>query len=111
MHMISYIVLHPTLNKIFIIIIIQVLVICRPTFISTTKHYYRGIPLVPWIPIRPDLVLVTDASLYILELTVGFESNLQINSNRKKALNIYIYIYIYIQGEVKTKIKAKAYFR
>ena len=35
--------------------------------------------------IRPDLVLVTDTSLYILELTVGFESNLQINSDRKKA--------------------------
>ena len=33
----------------------------------------------------PDLVLVTDTSLYILELTVGFESNLQINSDRKKA--------------------------
>ena len=35
--------------------------------------------------LRPDLVLVTDTSLYILELTVGFESNLQINSDRKKA--------------------------
>ena len=34
--------------------------------------------------LRPDLVLVTDTSLYILELTVGFESNLQINSDRKK---------------------------
>ena len=35
--------------------------------------------------LRPDLVMVTDTSLYILELTVGFESNLQINSDRKKA--------------------------
>ena len=35
--------------------------------------------------LRPDLVLVTDTSLYILELTVGFESSLQINSDRKKA--------------------------
>jgi len=35
--------------------------------------------------LRPDLVLVTDTSLYILELTVGFESNLQIKSDRKKA--------------------------
>ena len=34
--------------------------------------------------LRPDLVLVTDTSLYILELTVGFESNLQNNSDRKK---------------------------
>ena len=35
--------------------------------------------------LRPDLVLVTDASCYIIELTVGFESNIQINANRKKA--------------------------
>ena len=35
--------------------------------------------------LRPDPVLVTDTSLYILELTVGFEPNLQINSDRKKA--------------------------
>ena len=35
--------------------------------------------------LRPDLVLVTDTSLYILELTVGFESNLNSNSDRKKA--------------------------
>ena len=35
--------------------------------------------------LRLDLVLLTDTSLYILELTVGFESHLQINSDRKKA--------------------------
>ena len=36
--------------------------------------------------LRPDLALVTDnSSLYIVELTVGFESNIQINSDRKKA--------------------------
>ena len=35
--------------------------------------------------LRPDLVLVNGTSLYILELTVGFESNMQINSDRKKA--------------------------
>ena len=35
---------------------------------------------------RPDLVLTTsDKHLYILELTVGFESNLENNTNRKKA--------------------------
>ena len=54
----------PTLNKEIIIIII---------IISTGDC------------LRPDLVLVTDASLYILELTVGFESNIQINADRKKA--------------------------
>ena len=35
--------------------------------------------------LRPDLVLVTDTSLSILELTIGLESNLQINSDQKKA--------------------------
>ena len=35
--------------------------------------------------LRPDLVLVNGTSLFILELTVGFESNMQINSDRKKA--------------------------
>ena len=34
--------------------------------------------------LKPYLVMVTDTSLYILELTVGFKSNLQINSDRKK---------------------------
>ena len=34
--------------------------------------------------LRPDFVLL-DSSLYILEPTVGFESNIQINSERKKA--------------------------
>ena len=34
---------------------------------------------------RPDIALVTEnSSLYIIELTVGFESNIQINSDRKK---------------------------
>ena len=34
--------------------------------------------------LRPDLVLITKIlSLYILELAIGFESNMQINSNRK----------------------------
>ena len=35
--------------------------------------------------LRPDLLLVTrDKCLYILELTVGFESNLRNNSHRKQ---------------------------
>ena len=34
--------------------------------------------------LRPDLVLISNNStLYILELTLGFESNIQINSDRK----------------------------
>ena len=34
--------------------------------------------------LRPDLVLVlNNASVYVLELTVGFESNIKINSDRK----------------------------
>ena len=33
---------------------------------------------------RPDLALISpDNSLYVLELTVGFETNIEINSNRK----------------------------
>ena len=34
--------------------------------------------------LRPDLVLITNnSSLYIVELTLGFEANMQLNSNRK----------------------------
>ena len=34
--------------------------------------------------LRPDLVLITkNSALYIMELSLGFESNMQINSNRK----------------------------
>ena len=35
--------------------------------------------------LRPDLVLITGSFRYILELTVRFESNIQLNSDRKKA--------------------------
>ena len=36
--------------------------------------------------LRPDLLLLTEnKSLYILELTIGFETNIQITSNRKAA--------------------------
>jgi len=35
---------------------------------------------------RPDLVLVLpDNKIYILELTVGFETNLEVNAERKRA--------------------------
>ena len=35
--------------------------------------------------LRPDLLLaIENECLYILELTVGFESNLQVNANRKR---------------------------
>ena len=35
---------------------------------------------------RPDLLMLTeDKLLYILELTIGFETNIQNNSNRKAA--------------------------
>jgi hypothetical protein len=35
--------------------------------------------------LRPDLLLVTEnRCLYILELTVGYEPNLQVNANRKR---------------------------
>ena len=35
--------------------------------------------------LRPDLLLVTEnRCLYILELTIGYESNLQVNANRKR---------------------------
>ena len=57
----------------------------------TTCSLYADLPsfLSPSIitgdSLRPDLILVNGTSLYILELTVGFESNMQINSDRKKA--------------------------
>ena len=56
------------------------LTICRSTFISITKHYYWALLL----GILLDPVLYWYASLYILERTVGFESNIQINADRKK---------------------------
>ena len=53
--------------------------------------YYMLISLPFYLPsvitgdsLRPDLVFISKNSiLYILELTVGFESNIQINSDRK----------------------------
>ena len=46
---------------------------------ATVSKIYDGDSL------RPDLVLVADSCLYILKLTVGLESNIQINSDRRKA--------------------------
>ena len=48
-------------------------------------HSFLSPSFIPGDSLRPDLALVTDnSSLYIIELTVGFESNIQINSDRKK---------------------------
>ena len=52
--------------------------ICRSTFPSPC--------LITGDSFRPDLLLLTDNKiLYILELTVGFETNIQNNSDRKNA--------------------------
>ena len=59
---------------------------------SSLKHclLYADLPcfsspsLVTGDSLRPDLVLISpDNTLYLLELTVGFETNLESNSNRK----------------------------
>ena len=50
---------------------------------QTYLHFYHQ-ALLQGDSLRQDLVQVTDTSLYILELTVGFESNLQVYSDRKK---------------------------
>ena len=70
----------------------SVLFYLAKTLTSLSQYsLYFGLPsfLSPSIitgdSLRPDLVLVTNTSPYILEQTVGFESNLQINSDRKKA--------------------------
>ena len=47
-----------------------------PTFLSPS--------LVTGDSLRPDLLLITkNKTLYILELTIGFETNIQVNSDRK----------------------------
>ena len=41
--------------------------------------------------LRPDLVLISiNSTLYILELTLGFESNIQINGDRKASKNTIV---------------------
>ena len=54
-----------------IIIIIIIIIILSPSIITGSSF-------------RPDLILLTnDNILYILELTIGFETNIKINSDRK----------------------------
>ena len=49
-----------------------------------TLQNFPSPSLITGYSLRPDLVLVLDnASIYILELTVGFESSIMINSDRK----------------------------
>ena len=49
---------------------------CSPFFPSPS--------LITGDSLRPDLALIApNNSLYVLELTVGFETNIEINSNRK----------------------------
>ena len=53
----------------------QLFNICQSSIIVITKLHNR----------RPDLaLLINNSSLYIIELTVGLESNVQINSDRKR---------------------------
>ena len=54
------------------------------------SSFYADLPIFPspslitGDSLRPDLVLVlNNASVYVLELTVGFESNVKIDSDRK----------------------------
>ena len=61
-------------------------------YIFSSLTVYADLPsflspcLITGDSLRPDLLLLTeDKILYILELTIGFETNIQINSNRKAA--------------------------
>ena len=71
----------------------SVLLFLASTFSSLNKcTVYADLPsflspcLITGDSFRPDLLLLTDNKiLYILELTVGFETNMQINSDRKTA--------------------------
>ena len=48
-------------------------------------HQFLSPSFITGDSLRPGLALLIDnSSLYIIELTVGFESNVQINSDRKK---------------------------
>ena len=35
---------------------------------------------------RPDLIVILNNKLYLLELTAGYETNINLNSKRKKKL-------------------------
>ena len=59
---------------------------------STGASLYVGLPcfhspsIITGDSFRPELVLVLpDNKIYLLELTVGFETNLEVNAERKKA--------------------------
>ena len=78
--------------------------------ISSIKNssLYAGLPSFPspssitGDSLRPDLFLVlNNTTVYLLELTVGFESNFKVNSDRKAAkynhpLNIKRRVFIYL---------------
>ena len=55
--------------------------------IAILTAIYTGYLCPPPIPIQlsTGLVIFCDKALYLLELTVGFETNILINSNRKAA--------------------------
>ena len=47
---------------------------------------FPSLTLISGDSLRPDLVLVlNNTTVYLLELTVGFESNIKVNSDRKAA--------------------------
>ena len=51
--------------------------------------------------LRPDLLLITkNKTLHILELTIGFETNIKVNSDRK-VLKTILFVKIYVQSIVK----------
>ena len=48
--------------------------------------YFHSPSIITGDIFRPDLILdMTDKKIYILELTVGFETNLEVNAERKRA--------------------------
>ena len=63
---------------------------CQTLSAVANSSLYADLPIFPSPSLitgdsrRPDLVLVLDnASVYVLKLTVGFESNIKLNSDRK----------------------------
>ena len=58
---------------------------CCEKFHTLRGHSWLYESVITGDSLRPDLLLVTEnRCLYILELTVGYESNLQVNANRKR---------------------------
>ena len=57
-----------------------------PTVERGCYYIYIYIYIITGDNFRPDLVFVSpDNKIYILELTVGFETNLEVNAERKRA--------------------------